>query len=104
MKKKILVGTLLFNFFYNYSFADLKDSVINQRVKESFYREFVNAEEVQWEDHESCVKVNFKLVGQVLSAYFDPEGELLAVTRNISSDHLTDGSKLGNKSLRTFPV
>ena len=91
MKKTILLGALLFTIFCSYGFSDRKEKEINERVKASFHREFVDAEEVQWVDMESYIIVNFKVVNQVLSAYFNPEGELLGVTRNISSQQLPIG-------------
>jgi len=98
MKKTILLGTLLFTLFCSYGFSDRNEKEINERVKASFHREFVDAEEVQWVDMESYILVNFKVVNQALSAYFDPEGELLGVTRNISSDHLPIGLLLELRS------
>jgi hypothetical protein len=98
MKKTILLGTLLFTLFSHYSFAGRKVKEIDERVKASFNREFVNAEEVQWVDMKSYIKVNFKVVNQALSAYFNPDGELLAVTRNISSNQLPIGLLLTLKT------
>jgi hypothetical protein len=89
MKKTILLGTLLFVLHCSYSFANEKDKGISERVKSSFRHQFVTAEEVQWEELQTCVRANFKMWGQVLSAYFGPEGDLLAVTRNISIDQAT---------------
>ena len=91
MKKTILLGTILLTCFCSYSFADPKGKEISERVKASFNREFADAEEVQWVDMESYIRVDFKVVNLALSAYFDPEGELLGVTRNISSDQLPIG-------------
>lgn len=87
MKKTILLGTLLFTLISTQSFAGWKD-MISEEVKASFRHEFVDAEDVQWEDSGSFIKVSFKLASQSLSAYFDAEGNLLAVTRYISPDHL----------------
>jgi len=91
MKKIILLGAISFTLFCSYGFADPKEREINERVKASFRREFVDAREVQWEDMESYIRVDFKVVNQALSAYFDPDGELLGVTRNILSDQMPIG-------------
>src|SRR5258706_15559285 len=80
MKKKILLGTVVFTLICSYSFADYKDKGISKRAKASFRHEFVNAEGVQWEDWWLFVKASFRMHDQVLSAYFYPEGDLLAVT------------------------
>ncbi|HEX9513192.1 MAG TPA: hypothetical protein VF939_22030 [Puia sp.] len=88
MKKNILLGTLVFTLICSYSFANDKDKGIIERAKASFRNEFVNAEAVQWEDLGLFVKASFRMNDQVLYAFFDPDGDLLAVTRNILSDQL----------------
>jgi len=86
--KKILLGIVVFTLIYADTFADDKDKGISERAKTSFRQEFVNAESVQWENSGLFVKARFRMYDQDLSAYFYPEGELLAVTRNILSDQL----------------
>ena len=88
MKKKILLGALALTLIYSRSFADGGDRGISERVKQAFRQEFVNAEVVQWENAGQFVKARFRMNDQVLSAYFYPDGEFLAVTRNILSDQL----------------
>src|SRR5580700_4069911 len=87
-KKKFLLGTLLSIFICSYTFAANNDNGISERIKASFQHEFANAEDVRWEDCYQYVKASFKLEDQELSAYFNPEGDLLAITRNIISDQL----------------
>jgi uncharacterized protein YegP (UPF0339 family) len=88
MKKKILLGALVLTLTCSYSFADDKDKGVSERAKASFHHEFVNAEAVQWENFRQFVKANFRMDGRNLSAYFSPDGDLLAMTRNILSDQL----------------
>jgi hypothetical protein len=87
MKKKLL-SILMFTLICSYIFAEDNDKGISERAKASFRHEFVNAESVQWDDFGLFVRARFRMYDQVLSAYFYPEGDLLAVTRNISSDQL----------------
>lgn len=88
MKKKILLGILLSIFICSYTLAADNDKGVNERIKATFNREFANAEDVNWEDCHQFVKASFKLQDQQLSAYFNPEGDLLAITRNIVSAQL----------------
>jgi hypothetical protein len=88
MKKKILLGAFLSIFICSISFAASRDTGISERIKASFQEEFANAEDVRWEDCNQYAKASFKLEDQELSAYFNPEGDLVAITRNIISDQL----------------
>lgn len=64
------------------------EETVNQQVLNSFKKEFVNAKDVMWQNSRDYVKATFTLNDQVLFAYYTPGGELLAITRNISSDKL----------------
>jgi hypothetical protein len=88
MKKKILLGAFLSIFICSVSVAAGKNTGISERIKASFQEEFAKAEDVRWKDCDQYVKASFKLEDQELSAYFNPEGDLLAITRNIISDQL----------------
>jgi len=61
---------------------------INQSVVKSFHSEFTNAKNIKWEQKTGYVKVEFTLNEQVLFAYYDNEGKLTAIVRNIVSDQL----------------
>ena len=54
----------------------------------SFQKEFSKATEVQWQHSETFTKASFILDGQALNAYYTPEGDLIAVMRNILSSQL----------------
>src|SRR5262249_51367315 len=87
MKKTIVLGIILFNLIYTSVRAD-GGIKISEQVKASFRKEFVNAEQVRWESSGENVKAIFSIDSQILSAYFHMDGELIAVTRNISSSEL----------------
>ena len=69
------------------AFANNEETV-SQQVLNNFKKEFVNAKDVNWENSRDYVKATFSLNEQVMFAYYTPAGELIAITRNISSDKL----------------
>jgi hypothetical protein len=85
MKKLILL--LSFINLSAFCFADDSPAITNQ-VLESFKKDFTGAAEVQWEQYADEFKATFTMNMQVLSAYYNYEGELLFVKRNISSPQL----------------
>jgi len=90
MKNKILLWTLLLMSSISATFAGTITGV-DDRIVNSFKKEFSTAEEVQWEKGNSFVKATFKLSGQVMFAYYSEAGSLLAVSRNITSSQLPIG-------------
>jgi hypothetical protein len=57
-------------------------------ITADFQKNFTNAAEVQWHHAENFTRASFVLDGQYLNAYYSPEGELIAVMRNILSSQL----------------
>ena len=57
-------------------------------VIRSFDKNFHRATEVEWERSVAYDKASFLLDNQFMNAYYTPDGELLAVIRNITSDQL----------------
>jgi hypothetical protein len=95
MKKKILLLSIAIVSFTAFSFAaatpaGAKDApaTIGKNVISSFNIEFANASNVQWESNTNFVKAQFTINEMVLSAYFNRNGELIAVTRFISPSQL----------------
>lgn len=88
MKKSILsiAAVLLMGLSVFAANNDEKD--INQSVIRSFHSEFANAKNIKWEQKTGYVKVEFTLNDQVLFAYYDNDGKLTAIVRNIVSDQL----------------
>lgn len=64
------------------------EETVNQQVLNSFKQEFADAKDVAWQNNREFVKATFTLNDQVMFAYYSQAGELLAITRNISSDKL----------------
>jgi len=88
MKKSILsiAAVLLMGLSVFAAKNDERD--INQSIVKSFHKEFINAKNIKWEQKTGYVKVEFTLNDQVLFAYYDNEGKLTAIVRNIVSDQL----------------
>jgi hypothetical protein len=87
MKKKILILALVLVGITGFSFAADRPN-INRNVLVSFNREFVNAQDVKWVTNNNFLKASFSMNNMVLYAFYSSDGELLAVSRFISPDHL----------------
>jgi hypothetical protein len=86
MKKKLLLLSIALVGFTAFSFADAP--AINKNVISSFNRQFSSAHDIQWENQVNYIKAQFTMNDMVLYAYFNENGELLAVTRFISTHQL----------------
>jgi len=64
------------------------DGVVNAQAVKSFKKDFNGASNIMWEQRDSYTKATFSLHGQVLFAYYNNNGDLQAVVRNITSDQL----------------
>ena len=90
MKNKIVLFTLALMLSFSTSFAGTINGV-DERISNSFIKDFASAEDVQWEKGNSYVKATFKMSGQVMFAYYSEVGSLIAVSRNITSTQLPIG-------------
>ena len=69
------------------SFAN-NDESINERAAQSFKKEFAQAKDVSWQKTGDMIRATFTLNERVLFAYYNQSGELMAITRNITTDQL----------------
>ncbi len=83
MKPLLIALTLLASVFTKSSFAN--DEKITPAVLNAFQKTFSAAKEVQWTETNNMYKAQFELSGQVVNAYYDQDGTMLAVVRNITS-------------------
>jgi uncharacterized protein YxeA len=67
------------------SFAYTGEEAVNKQALNSFKKEFAGATEAAWTVGDNYYKVTFSLNDQKLFAYYNMQGNFLAVTRNISS-------------------
>ena len=89
MKRLVLTLTIALSLISFSSFAT--DTEVNPAALKSFNSSFKNATEVNWTISKEYFKANFALNGQYVAAYYDAEGKLIALTRNISSNQLPIG-------------
>jgi len=86
MKNKIIIGMFMLITSLS-AFANGAENV-NESVIKSFNKEFAGARDVQWVASKDFVKATFTLNDQVTFAFYSPDGNLLAITRNIVSGQL----------------
>jgi len=67
------------------SFAYTGEEAINKQALNAFKKEFAGATDAAWTVGNNFYKVEFSLNDQKLFAYYNSQGEFLAVTRNMSS-------------------
>ena len=71
------------------AFAAAHDETeVNQLAVRSFHKDFINAKNIKWEQKTGYVKVEFTMNDQVLYAYYNNDGQMTAVVRNIVPDQL----------------
>ena len=86
MKKSILATAVMLVTVLSSAFAN--KSEINQRALQSFKKDFMTARNVSWEQQREYSKATFSLYNHVMFAYYNQDGELMAVIRNILSEQL----------------
>lgn len=100
MKPLLIALTLFVSLFTQPLFANAAD--VTPNVLKSFQTTFATAKDVAWTVGESHYKAQFELSGQVVSAFYSTDGNLLAVTRNITTHQLPlslqTGLKKGHES------
>ena len=84
MKRLLVTLTLALSLISFSSFANNTEEVSPRAIK-SFNSSFKNVTEVYWTVNENYYKVNFAMNGQYVSAFYDGDGKMIALTRNISS-------------------
>lgn len=87
MKKMILSVVVMLFIGVSSTFANRTENV-NQKAQNSFSKDFAAAKEVKWESTKEFSKVTFTLNAQVMTAYYNTNGEMIAITRNIVSGQL----------------
>lgn len=83
MKKILVILTLVLT--VSTSFAGTGEEAVNKRAIDAFQSEFVGATDAAWTAGTNYYKVAFTMNDQKLFAYYNSDGEFVAVTRYISS-------------------
>ncbi len=60
----------------------------NEKAVSSFQKEFAKATEVSWQSGSNYLKVSFLFNEQMLTAFYNEDGERLAIVRNLRSNEL----------------
>jgi len=84
MKRLLVTLTIALSFISLSSFANNGEDVSPKAIK-SFNSAFKNATEVYWTISPDFYKASFLLNGQYIAAFYDEQGKMIALTRNISS-------------------
>ena len=82
MKPLFILMLTVSSFF---STAGNAADIVSPKALKSFEKTFTNATEVAWTITENYYKVEFLLSGQTINAFYNEEGKLIGVSRNISS-------------------
>ena len=83
MKRLLVTLTIALSFISLSSFANADD--VSPKAVKSFNKSFKNATEVKWTVTDNYVKADFALNGQYVSAFYNEDGSMIALTRNLSS-------------------
>jgi hypothetical protein len=86
MKLFMIVAGFLWS--TTFTTASATKPVISPSAISSFQSSFGKATDVAWLDMGTLYKVSFVMDGSYASAFYNPEGNLVAVTRNLSSSDL----------------
>ena len=90
MKKILIIPITILLALFSMSFAK-PDDILNQRAVGSFQTEFKEASSVSWKQNEKFSVATFRLNDQILFAYYDPQGSLIALAHNMLTTSLPEG-------------
>ena len=89
MKKFLVIPVTILMALFSMSFAK-PDDLLNQRAVGSFQTEFKNASSVSWKQSEKFSIATFRMNDQIMFAYYDTQGALIALAHNIVTTSLPD--------------
>ena len=87
MKKTILAMAMMLMAGLTGAFAK-DDEGVSKEITSSFSKDFVSATNVSWNKQKDFIKATFTMNNQVMFAYYDENGNLIASARNILSEQL----------------
>ncbi len=96
MKRLLVTLTLLFSLVSMSSFAS--EEKVTSAVLRSFNSSFKNVAEVEWTARKNFYKASFNFNGQYVNAFYKTSGEMIALTKNISSTQLPLGLQTSLKN------
>jgi len=86
MKKMMMLVAMVFTLSTMYAFTG--EEAVSKQAVNNFKTEFKGATEANWTTGKNFYKVTFTLSDQKLYAYYNMEGDFIAVSRYISSIQL----------------
>lgn len=81
---KLLLFTLTALLTFGSVNTKAQDIQVSASVTNAFHTAFKQASDVQWKDCGNYYKADFTMNGQYITAFYDANAALLAVTKNIS--------------------
>ncbi|HEX4373504.1 MAG TPA: hypothetical protein VHZ50_09410 [Puia sp.] len=87
MKQTILAMAIMLMTGLTGAFAKNNEGISNE-ITTSFNKDFVTATNVSWNKQKDFTKATFTMNNQVMFAYYDESGNLIASARNILSEQL----------------
>lgn len=89
--KKSITGVVVMVLLTLSAFANTdknKEGIKQQRLEDSFKKEFSNAQGASWTKFSNYYRVQFTLDSQIMFAVMDTEGKMIGLYRNILSSQL----------------
>jgi hypothetical protein len=87
MKQTILAMAIMLMTGLTGAFAKNNEGISNE-ITTSFNKDFASATNVSWNKQKNFTKATFTMSNQVMFAYYDENGNLIASARNILSEQL----------------
>ena len=88
MKSKITTLLLSAVFLTTSIFASNIGGNVNSQVLSAFTSKFTEAKHISWSKSDNYVKASFQMNGQHMFAYYAETGELMGVSRHLTSSQL----------------
>jgi hypothetical protein len=95
--KRFILSLVVMLSLVSISFA-ADDDKVSPAVLQSFNASFKQAKEVGWTIKENMYKAQFNLDGQYITAFYDVDGKMIGMTRNISTVQLPIGLQTSLRS------
>src|SRR5271154_1803108 len=87
MKKTILATAMMLMAGLTVAFAK-DDEGVNNQIASSFHKDFTSATNISWSVQKDFSKATFTMNNQVMFAFYNEDGSLIATARNILSEQL----------------
>jgi len=88
MKKTILTISMMLAVALTTTSVFANDGNESSKAQTSFGNNFTSAHNVSWQTEKNFAKATFTMSNQVMFAYYNEDGDLMAVVRNILSEQL----------------